>query len=411
MVVGLTLAVIGPLSLPPGSGSAPAAATTAHRIGLPIDPVRLGDVHWSDTWGAPRSGGRSHIGVDIMGPKMVPLLAVRDSVVTWGRFDNDRGTIVRLRDADGWEYQYIHLNNDTPGSDDGAATCEQALAAKLCATVDPVDGDLQRGVSFAEGELVGYLGDSGNAEWTAAHLHFEVYAPDVNAGGVVAMNPTPFVDRALDRHRAGGDIELGPWGSSTEAREQIFQRLYGRSPNSEEAAVVWSSMVDRGVAGALADLAETSDAAMIDRLYLAFFNRHPDGDGYDYWIDTRADGASPQDIAEWFAMSSEYRSRHGSGDFGQFLDGLYRDVLGRDPDADGKAYWLDLLATGQVNRGTIVVYFSEGTELRAKSRFRTELTILNRAFGLPRPTTADVGRWANHRRSSSLEASIESWYL
>ncbi len=397
-----SLALPLPVSLPSSLGATPAEGES-YRITLPIAPGYVDEVRWSDTWGAARSGGRSHIGVDMMGPKMVPLVAANDSVVTWGRFDNSRGTIVRLRDTAGWEYQYIHINNDTPGTDDGNASCLQALSEKLCNALDGTR--IRSGTEVSAGEFIGYLGDSGNAEWTAPHLHFEIYAPD-GSGGVTAVNPTPYVDAALN----GADVELervGPFLNAEIAADEIYRRLEGRTAAGGERESVRSAVARGGLATVLAEIAEANpSAAMIDRLYLAFFQRFPDDDGWDHWIDTRADGHRLEDIAEWFAESTEFSNRYGSVDFSSFLDQLYIDVLGRAPDQEGKTYWLGLLSENEVTRGTVVVYFTESAEMLRVAQPRSELTVIRRALGQPRPTDDEVAAWEAVRATTGLEAAI-----
>ena len=381
------------------------AQDSSYEITLPIDLAYLDQVHWSDTYGAPRSGGRTHIGVDIIGPKMVPMVAANDSVVTWGRFDNARGTIVRLRDAAGWEYQYIHVNNDTPGTDDGNATCRQALAERLC---DALNGDrIPAGIEFEAGEFVGFLGDSGNAESTVPHLHFEIYQP-IN-GQAVPVNPTPFVDAALARIEQAAGEPVGPYANPSVAADEIFRRLEGRSAETGERSDVQAAAQRGGYAAILAEVADGNpSAAMVDRLYLAFFQRPPDADGWDHWIDARSDGHRLEDIAEWFAVSDEFVARYGDSEFSDFLDLLYLDVLGRTPDVDGKAYWLNLLNEGEVNRGTIVVYFTESAELRNLAKWRSELTVIRRALGQERPSDAEVESWQSTRSSTDLETAVQA---
>ena len=76
-------------------------------------------------------------------------------------------------DADnGYRYWYIHLNNDNPGTDDGSGGGIHAYGP-----------DMVTGKSIIKGQLIGYVGDSGNAENTPPHLHFEAY------DGNTAKNP------------------------------------------------------------------------------------------------------------------------------------------------------------------------------------------------------------------------------
>lgn len=423
--IGLFVALVVAASVA-SSLSPPASANPAqHQILFPVAQEDIDGLRWSDTWGAPRSGGRSHIGVDLLGEKMMKLVAVRDSTVTWGRFDNGRGSIVKLRDSDGWEYQYIHLNNDTPGTDDGRATCENVLSAKLCAARD--GSGLTKGTTVSAGEFIGYLGDSGNAEWTTPHLHFEIYQPDGRA-----VNPTPYVDAAIDRADVASGTESGTDSEeldlekhSSDERDlarteleadvvagaaKISVRLNGRTGSESEVQAIAEVIESEGLEQALADVVETNPAvAMIDRLYLTFFQRFPDDDGLNYWLTAIGEGANVEDVAEWFAMSDEFQRRYQGRDFGQFLDKLYVDVLNREPDAKGKVYWLDQLETRTVTRGTIVVYFTEGEELVRAHQYRTELTVAHRALGLSRPTVGEVDHWRAERAATGLVEALAAW--
>jgi hypothetical protein len=145
------------------------------------------DFGYYDTFGAPRSGGRSHHGVDIgtYGVKGVPVVAAADGYVkqvNWSsdpdNLNPDRCCTIALVHEGGWETWYIHLNNDTEGTDDG-------LGWGIADGIVP-------GADVVAGQLIGWVGDSGNAEGTYPHLHWEVHAP----GGVV-VNPTPHADSAM----------------------------------------------------------------------------------------------------------------------------------------------------------------------------------------------------------------------
>jgi len=140
----------------------------------------VGPNDYSDTFGASRSGGtRSHHGVDIMAEKMTPVIAVADGTVGWiHNTIGDDCCAMSLRHDDGWESWYIHLNNDTLGTDDGDGY----------GFAEGIDA----GVHVTAGQLIGWVGDSGNAEASGSHLHFELHKPD---GTVV--NPTDHVDVAI----------------------------------------------------------------------------------------------------------------------------------------------------------------------------------------------------------------------
>lgn len=124
----------------------------------------------SDDFGHPR-GSRSHEGNDLVGPKMTPLYAAVDGRVKSVEIPEPSwGYAVTLEDGDGYTYHYIHMNNDTPGTDDGAGGVEHAYAPGIT-----------RGARVTRGQLIGWMGDSGNAESVGSHLHFEIRRPDGTA--------------------------------------------------------------------------------------------------------------------------------------------------------------------------------------------------------------------------------------
>ena len=82
------------------------------------------------------------------------------------------------------------------------------------------------------------------------------------------------------------------------------------------------------------------DPGPVDRLYRAFFLRSSDAQGRNYWLDQFERGASLRRIADVFAASPEFVARYGALDDGGFVDLVYANVLGRAPDATGRAYWI-----------------------------------------------------------------------
>ena len=124
----------------------------------PVD----GFTSFTDTWAAPRSGGRSHEGVDMLGARWTPLVAVESGTILRLGSGGLGGVSIWLKATSGDQFYYAHL---------------EALA----------DG-LRAGQAVQTGELIGYMGTSGNAPDSVPHLHFE-YHP----GGGGAANPYPLV--------------------------------------------------------------------------------------------------------------------------------------------------------------------------------------------------------------------------
>ncbi|MCB1246910.1 MAG: peptidoglycan DD-metalloendopeptidase family protein [Acidimicrobiia bacterium] len=127
-----------------------------------ICPVQ-GGASFSDTWGARRSGGRRHKGVDMFNTRNTPLLAVTDGRIKFSS-NSIGGRSTHLYADNGVVYYYTHLE------------------------AHPTN--ISSGQRVSKGTVVGFLGNSGNARYTSPHLHFEI-----RPGGV-AVNPYPTVRSA-----------------------------------------------------------------------------------------------------------------------------------------------------------------------------------------------------------------------
>jgi serralysin len=91
-------------------------------------------------------------------------------------------------------------------------------------------------------------------------------------------------------------------------------------------------------------------------LYIAYFNRAPDALGLNFWGTAFANGTSLETIAADFNDQSETRALYPEGlSNADFISSVYDNVLGRAPDADGFAFWVDVLDSGQVDRGTFIL--------------------------------------------------------
>jgi peptidoglycan hydrolase-like protein with peptidoglycan-binding domain len=193
----------------------PAASAATHELGELVDypltaPVD-GDHYFADWFWAARSHGIHHA-QDLMSPKMTPVVAAADGIVrlvNWTDEDHmnpDRCCTIALRHNDGWESWYIHLNNDTPGTDDG-------LAWGIADGIVP-------GTPVKAGQLIGWVGDSGTAELTGPHLHFELRDPtgvivnpfrslaDAGANWIGGGPADPLFDgyRLLEEGTRGADV-------------------------------------------------------------------------------------------------------------------------------------------------------------------------------------------------------------
>lgn len=190
------------------------AAISMDRVVVPMVFPIVGGASYSDTFLACRSGcTRKHLGQDLMAPKMRPLVAVFNGTITSLKRESTpgEGNYLALRGDHGWTAMYIHLNNDTPGTDDGRGTALHAFAPGIAV-----------GKRVVQGQLLGWNGDSGNAEGTAPHCHFElrrngdwngtVYNPKPSLDAAVRLQAPgvagPHPEGALIRSKTGGPVFL-----------------------------------------------------------------------------------------------------------------------------------------------------------------------------------------------------------
>ncbi len=165
-----------------------ASAEEIVDIAFPV----LGEVSFQDDFDDARSGGRTHGATDIMADKMSPILAVVDGVIDYAPTEEPSyGYMITLEGDDGYEYNYVHINNDTPGTDDGEGGAENAY----------VEG-IVKGARVERGEHIAWVGDSGNAESVGSHVHFEIIAPD---GELV--NPYPSLLAAYSSYSFNPEAE------------------------------------------------------------------------------------------------------------------------------------------------------------------------------------------------------------
>jgi murein DD-endopeptidase MepM/ murein hydrolase activator NlpD len=98
-----------------------------------------------------------------MAPKMTKVYAAADGVITVIDTSSNGGRYIEIDHGGGWTTRYMHLNNDNPGSDDRSAVWAFTVVSGLSV-----------GSAVEAGQHVAWVGDSGNAEWTGSHTHFEI---------------------------------------------------------------------------------------------------------------------------------------------------------------------------------------------------------------------------------------------
>ncbi|MEA2162778.1 MAG: peptidoglycan LD-endopeptidase LytH [Thermoanaerobaculia bacterium] len=130
---------------------------------LPVVGIRTSSL--DDSWHAPRDGGaRVHKGIDIFAPKGTEVVAVTDGVISFIGDEKLGGHCIWLTTENGASFFYAHLDRWAAG--------------------------LYEGMEVQSGDLLGYVGNTGNARYTPSHLHFGVDQNDE------MVNPYPLLTQA-----------------------------------------------------------------------------------------------------------------------------------------------------------------------------------------------------------------------
>lgn len=149
----------------------------------------------------------------------------------------------------------------------------------------------------------------------------------------------------------GGDDQIrGAWGNDL---------LSGGTGND---------VIDGG--DGITGVTDTS-AGTIYRLYQATFKREPEAAGLEYWLKATEAGTSALSMAAQFVGSPEFQATYGALNNSQFVELMYRNVLGRPPEPAGLSYWVNALNSG-TSRASALLGFADSPEFKAGTRLSLE---------------------------------------
>ncbi len=179
------------------------AGTASGAVPRLIFPI-VAATTYTDDFGAPRPSG-GHQANDIMAAKRSPVVAVESGRVVKYTRSSNAGCMLYLYGKSGTTYMYIHLNNDRTLRNDNRGGCRNRIAYAP---------GLEHRQWVRAGQLIAYVGDSGDANGIASHLHFELHP-----NGGRAVSPYKHLRRAY-RH-----LYARP---AADAFETLSMRVYGR---------------------------------------------------------------------------------------------------------------------------------------------------------------------------------------
>jgi len=231
-----TLATIGAMSLIISVLASTNSYAAIQNLTFPV----LGSSSYSNDFKAPRNHCGTnpcyHDATDIIAEKKQKIVSASTGVIKYVTKNDTEwggaGYSVRVLGDDNHVYNYYHLNNDNSATDDGNGGRTRAYAP-----------DIKAGNRITKGQHLGYVGDSGNAEGTVPHLHFEIY--DIRNGGTwgypanggKVVNPYPHLNRAetitspRDYPKLAGEIL--PYGNTAKVPVNIAIGKFGPKSSAE----------------------------------------------------------------------------------------------------------------------------------------------------------------------------------
>ncbi len=176
-----------------------------------VFPVK-GKYWYSDDFGVLMASGEHHTGIDIFALKRTPLVAVQNGTIEELRWRSLGGNSLHLVNEEGDYFYYAHLDHYGAG--------------------------ITNGTRVTAGQVIGYVGNTGNARTTAPHCHFEVHP-----GGGGPVSPFPY----LEEWRGAKPIKLAPAGaaSSPEASPSGVATLSPEQRAGRDPSLALGSSVQR----------------------------------------------------------------------------------------------------------------------------------------------------------------------
>lgn len=198
---------------------------------------------------------------------------------------------------------------------------------------------------------------------------------------------------------------FAPFPSASAFANQQFVDLLGRQADAGGLAT-WTSALQAGTAtqaGMGTALVNSPEAGLVvepvNRLYRAYFRRVPDAEGVRYWVWRLRGGANLGQVSAAFAGSPEFVGTYGSLNDRQFVDLVYRNVLNRNADQAGLQYWIDQLAARRLDRGGVMVNFSESAEYRAGTAVWNDVVQVYVGLLRRSPDQPSLDYWTSQLRS------------
>lgn len=408
----LTAALVGATSLVVPLGSpASAACSTASLLGdvATVDAIEAAAqqdflVRLNDLR---RSKGRSSLAWNG---------AVTTHAISWSQTMAAQNWLHHARDVDGWggpdgvepPQDYVTINSKIVSNWSRLAENVGVSYVYSSCTFSDLDANVDKAVASLHQAFVNSSGHYANmvGDYNQVGIGLHVNHEKLWVTVRFAKGDLPTTSTAQTQFTMSSSTS-----KYIDAAYQLFAR---RTPSSSEKAY-WAPSVQSGARSGLTTALARSEpwaGQMLDRLYREVLGRSPDAAGKQYWMDQIARGYPLEKAAVELYGSVEYLLAHG-GTNASFVRAIYADLLDRSADSSGLAYWKGHLDSGRLTRSGVAYGFYQGIESR-----RDRVSALHeRIFGYgiagsARDAWADrLGRIGDVALAAEFAASNTYWSM
>jgi len=214
------------------------------------------------------------------------------------------------------------------------------------------------------------------------------------------------------------NVKPTPLNDTAEFVRQQYRDFLNREADAE-GLQYWRNVIDGG-AKTKAEVIEEFfwsqefgvRVAPLVRLYFAYFLRIPDYQGLQFWIGASSTGGwSLAAISDYFAASPEFQQRYGSLTNEQFVTLIYQNILDRDPEPGGFAFWVEELNAQKRSRGQVMLEFSESAEYKEKSNNKVYVTMMYVGMLRRSPDQEGFDFWVQYLDSGNSGLALINGFL
>lgn len=213
---------------------------------------------------------------------------------------------------------------------------------------------------------------------------------------------------------AGADVLDGRFPTEEMFVDQVFHDFLSR-PADPAGLTYWADQLRSGQppAEVVEDLLLSPEfagtTAPVVRLYWSIFDRQPDLGGLRFWVNRRQGGQSLTSMADEMLAAAEFQQLSAASSTSDIVAAVFGRSLGRTPDREGLAFWIEEIEAGRHTLASFVATVSESQEHQALRRGDVTTTLVFLGLLQRTPDSQGLGFWSDQiEDGASIGGVIES---